>query len=67
MTPFRERDVRQVVHDLLDQTGAFDGVYLSGLPERRGGRTGESRVGLHRARRDHAVRSLGGLGRATRS
>ena len=43
MTPFRERDVRQVVHDLLDQTGAFDGVYLSGLPERRGGRAGESR------------------------
>ncbi len=38
MTPFRERDVRQVVHDLLDQTGAFDGVYLSGLPERRGRR-----------------------------
>jgi hypothetical protein len=43
MTPFRERDVRQVVHDLLDQTGAFDGVYLSGLPERRGGRAGDSR------------------------
>jgi hypothetical protein len=43
MTPFRERDVRQVVHDLLDQTGAFDGVYLSGLPEHRGRRAGESR------------------------
>ena len=37
MTSFRERDLRQIVHDLLDQTGAFDGVYLSGLPERRGG------------------------------
>ena len=37
MTSFRERDVRQVVHDLLDQTGAYDEVYLSGLPERRGG------------------------------
>ena len=53
MTPFRERDVRQVVRDLLDQTGAFDGVYLSGLPEDRGGRAGESALGLHRARRDH--------------
>jgi hypothetical protein len=44
MSPFRERDLRQAVHDLLEQTGAFDGVYLSGLPERRGGRASESRV-----------------------
>jgi hypothetical protein len=44
MTPFRERDVRQVVHDLLEQTGAFDEVYLTGLPERRGGRSGNSRL-----------------------
>jgi hypothetical protein len=33
---FRERDIRNSIHDLLEQTGAFDGVYLSGLPEDRG-------------------------------
>lgn len=36
-----ERDVRVAVRDLLDATTAFDGVYLSGLPERRGERGGD--------------------------
>lgn len=36
-----ERDVRIAVRDLLDATTAFDGVYLSGLPERRGERGGD--------------------------
>lgn len=37
MNSFRERDFRAAIRDLLEQTGAFDGVYLSGLPEDRGG------------------------------
>jgi hypothetical protein len=36
MTPYRERDGRVRARDLLEQTGAFDGVYLAGLPEDRG-------------------------------
>ena len=36
MNTFRERDIRHAIHDLLQQTGAFDGVYLAGLPEDRG-------------------------------
>ena len=36
MTPYRERDGRALMRDLLEQTGAFDGVYLSTLPEARG-------------------------------
>ena len=36
MNTFRERDVRTAIQTLLEQTGAFDGVYLSGLPEDRG-------------------------------
>ncbi len=36
MNTFRERDIRTAIRDLLEQTGAFDGVYLSGLPEDRG-------------------------------
>ncbi len=36
MLSFRERDIRNQVAELLEQTGAFDGVYLSGLPEDRG-------------------------------
>jgi len=41
--PFRERDIRNLIGDLLDQTGAFDRVYLSGLPEDRGEPSGDSR------------------------
>jgi hypothetical protein len=41
--PFRERDIRNLIHDLLDQTGAFDGIYLSGLPEERGAAAADSR------------------------
>ncbi len=40
---YRERDIRNLVHDLLEQTRAFDGVYLSGLPEDRGEPSGDSR------------------------
>ncbi|MGC8638733.1 MAG: hypothetical protein ACP5XB_02510 [Isosphaeraceae bacterium] len=36
MNTFRERDIRIAIHDLLEQTDAFDGVYLTGLPEARG-------------------------------
>jgi hypothetical protein len=43
VTPYRERDLRNLIRDLLDQTGAFDGVYLSGLPEASGRPAGESR------------------------
>ena len=44
MLSFRERDIRNLIGDLLDQTGAFDGVYLSGLPEERGENCGDSRA-----------------------
>ncbi|MGO9598122.1 MAG: hypothetical protein ACLP7Q_09030 [Isosphaeraceae bacterium] len=44
MLSFRERDIRNLIGDLLDQTGAFDGVYLSGLPEERGETCGDSRA-----------------------
>ena len=44
MLSFRERDIRNLIGDLLDQTGAFDGVYLSGLPEDRGETAGDSRA-----------------------
>jgi hypothetical protein len=36
VTPYRERDGRTLARDLLEATGAFDGVYLAGLPEDRG-------------------------------
>jgi hypothetical protein len=39
----RERDVRSSIRDVLDSTGAFDGVYLAGLPPDRGERCGDSR------------------------
>ena len=32
----RQGYIRNLVGDLLDQTGSLDGVYLSGLPEDRG-------------------------------
>lgn len=41
MTPYRERDGRAAARDLLEQTGAFDGVYLTGLPEDRGQASGD--------------------------
>lgn len=41
MSKSYERDVRIAVRDLLDATSAFDGVYLSGLPETRGERGGD--------------------------
>jgi hypothetical protein len=41
VTPFRERDIRNLIADLLDQTGAFDSIYLSGLPEASGRPAGE--------------------------
>ncbi len=44
MTSHRERDVRNAIQELLDVTGAFDGVYLSGLPEHRGERAGDRRA-----------------------
>jgi hypothetical protein len=44
LTPYRERDGRVRVRDLLEQTGAFDGVYLSGLPEDRGQSSGDRRA-----------------------
>ncbi|WP_165068398.1 hypothetical protein [Paludisphaera rhizosphaerae] len=40
----RERDVRGAIRDLLDATGAFDGVYPAGLPEDRGERSGDLRA-----------------------
>jgi hypothetical protein len=43
VTPYRERDIRNQIHDVLDATGAFDGVYLTGLPEDRGEASGETR------------------------
>ncbi|MFO0892158.1 MAG: hypothetical protein U0790_23845 [Isosphaeraceae bacterium] len=44
MTTHRERDGRALVRDLLERTGAFDGVYLSGLPEDRGLPSGHLRA-----------------------
>jgi hypothetical protein len=44
MTSHRERDVRNAIHELLDVSGAFDGVYLAGLPEDRGERGGDRRA-----------------------
>ena len=44
MTPYRERDIRNEIHDVLEATGAFDGVYLTGLPEDRGEASSESRA-----------------------
>ncbi|QEH38646.1 hypothetical protein OJF2_72520 [Aquisphaera giovannonii] len=44
MTLFRERDIRGLIRDMLEQTGAFDGAYLSGLPEDRGERAGDGRA-----------------------
>jgi len=40
----RERDVRNAIHDLLEATGAYDGIYRTGLPEDRGERAGQTRV-----------------------
>jgi hypothetical protein len=42
VTTYRERDARCAVRDLLDQSGVFDGVYLSGLPQDRGERCGDA-------------------------
>ncbi len=39
-----ERDIRSAMRDLLEATSAFDGVYLSGLPEHRGERGGDLRA-----------------------
>jgi len=39
-----ERDIRGAIRDLLEATSAFDGVYLSGLPEHRGERGGDLRA-----------------------
>jgi hypothetical protein len=41
---YRERDIRSSIRDILDQTGAFDGVFLSGLPEDRGEPSGAARA-----------------------
>jgi len=46
MASHRERDVRNAIHDLLDVSGAFDGVYLSGPPEDRGERSGDRRAAV---------------------
>ena len=43
MTPYRERDIRQMIRDVLEATREFDGVYLSGLPE-AGRRSGDARA-----------------------
>lgn len=40
----RERIIRSAIRDLLEATSAFDGVYLSGLPEHRGERGGDLRA-----------------------
>lgn len=45
MTPFRERDVRVLIRDLLEQTGAFDEVRL-GMPEARGSSAGRLRTAV---------------------
>ena len=44
MTPYRERDFRNMIADLLEQTGAFDGVYRRGLPEDSGLPSADHRV-----------------------
>jgi hypothetical protein len=46
VTPYRERDIRNAIRDALEQTGAFDGVYLTGLPEDRGEASGQTRVAV---------------------
>jgi hypothetical protein len=46
VTPYRERDGRALARDLLEQTGAFDGVYLTGLPEDRGQSSGDHRAAV---------------------
>jgi hypothetical protein len=43
VTPYRERDIREAIRDALEDTGAFDGVYLRGLPEDRGEPSGDAR------------------------
>jgi hypothetical protein len=43
VTSYRERDVRELIHDVLEDTGVFDGVYLCGLPEDRGEPSGHAR------------------------
>jgi hypothetical protein len=43
VTPYRERDIRNQIRDILEQTAAFDGVYLAGLPEDRGEPSGDTR------------------------
>jgi hypothetical protein len=43
VTPYRERDIRERIRDVLEDTGAYDGVYLSGLPEDRGEPSGDAR------------------------
>ncbi|MDG3005501.1 hypothetical protein [Paludisphaera mucosa] len=44
MPTYRERDVRGAIRETLNATGAFDGVYLAGLPENRGERSGDLRA-----------------------
>jgi len=46
MANHRERDVRNAIQELLDVSGAFDGVYVSGLPEERGERAGDRRAAV---------------------
>jgi hypothetical protein len=41
---YRDRDVRNSIRDALEATGVFDGVYLSGLPENRGERSGNAQA-----------------------
>jgi len=40
----RDRDVRNAIHDALAATGAFDGVWIRGLPEEYG--TGASQIAV---------------------
>jgi hypothetical protein len=44
VTAYRERDVRETIRDVLEDTGAFDGVYLGGVPEDRGTPSGHARA-----------------------
>lgn len=44
MTPYRERDIREAIRDLLEETGAFDGVYLGEAPEGHGEPSGHARA-----------------------
>lgn len=43
---WRERDVRRAIAELLQSTGAFDGVYLGSLPERKGRRTSARAIAI---------------------